>query len=491
MKNAYDNLKAKYIGWVYLKNKTGNLYNQQTNTFTLTNEEWEEFRKGHPKAASLKTIPLSFPELCTALFNGNSATGNCKWTSTQTTLGVESSSCHHVQPLLITNNPFIDSENNDGTSHEPPSKPVPNTSVDPPLSASVDPPPESSPTFDRPSKRAKTSKSSSDKTVVTFDDIAVYMQKALQHIVKNKDGPTSVECYEKLKLCNLDPIDPIFLAAFHIFGLSIPMRDAWMTLSAIRERGTKRMRDNNLTMSGHQYTLELLQGAVGALDGTLIHVVVPANKQDLYSGMGKGDCYQNVLAICDFNMIFTFIVAGWEGVAHDARILSEALADPDAPFPFPPPDKYYLCDAAYAHIQGFMAPYRNVRYWLGDFRHMRALTNKEKFNHAHAKLRNIIERVFGVLKARFPILKRMTPFPLITQRNITISCFAIHNFIRKEGLSDEFFNEYDQPNVTFQNTNVCVADDEDEPEGHGSAADREYMTQLRDEIAEQLMQNMD
>ncbi|XP_076951113.1 L10-interacting MYB domain-containing protein-like [Bidens hawaiensis] len=64
MKNAYDNLKAKYIGWVYLKNKTGNLYNAQTNTFTLTNEEWEEFKKGHPKAASLKTTPLPFPNLC-------------------------------------------------------------------------------------------------------------------------------------------------------------------------------------------------------------------------------------------------------------------------------------------------------------------------------------------------------------------------------------------------------------------------------------------
>ncbi|KAE8692659.1 hypothetical protein F3Y22_tig00110831pilonHSYRG00371 [Hibiscus syriacus] len=190
MKNTYDNLKAKYIGLVYLRNKTGNLYNPQTNTFTLTNEEWEEFRKGHPKVVSLKTTPLPFLELCATLFDGNSATGNCKWTSTQTTSGVGSSSCHHVQPLLLTNSSFIDSKDDDGTSHEPPSEPAPNTSVDPP--------PESSPTFDRPSKRAKTSKSSSDKTIVTFDDIAVDMQKALQHIVKNKDGPTSVECYEKL-----------------------------------------------------------------------------------------------------------------------------------------------------------------------------------------------------------------------------------------------------------------------------------------------------
>ncbi|XP_021974313.2 uncharacterized protein LOC110869323 [Helianthus annuus] len=248
----------------------------------------------------------------------------------------------------------------------------------------------------------------------------------------------------------------------------------------------------NPNIPGHNKRLrQAFKGAVGALDGTLIHAVIPTSKQDLYRGRGKGDYYQNVLAIRDFNMIFTFVVAGWEGVAHDARILLEALSDPDAPFPFPPQDKYYLCDAAYAHVQGFMAPYRNVRYWLGDFRRRRALTNKEKFNHAHARLRNVIERAFGVLKARFLILKRMAPFPLVTQRNITVACFTLHNFIRKEGLSNGLFTEYDQPNVSMHNRLVHVDADEDEVEAHGTVADREYMTQLRDEIAEQLMQSMD
>ncbi|KAL7617295.1 hypothetical protein Lser_V15G00779 [Lactuca serriola] len=234
----------------------------------------------------------------------------------------------------------------------------------------------------------------------------------------------------------------------------------------------------NPNIPGHNRRLRrVFKGAVGALDGTLIHVVVPANKRDLYRSRGKGDCYQNVLAICDFNMMFTFVVAGWEGIAHDSRILSEALANPHAPFLLPPP--------------GFMAPYRIVRYWLGYFRRRRALTNKEKFNHAHAKLRNVIERAFGVLKARFPILKRMAPFSLVTQRNITLACFALHNFIRREGLRDEFFARYDEPNVSVRNNNAGVDNDEDEIPTHGTAADCEYMTQLRDEIAEQLMQNME
>ena len=156
-------------------------------------------------------------------------------------------------------------------------------------------------------------------------------------------------------------------------------------------------------------------------------------------------------------------------------------------------NKYYLCDDAYAHIRGFMASYRNVMYCLGDFSRRRALTNKEKFNHAHAKLRNVIERAFGVLKTRFPILKSMAPFPLVTQRNITVACFALHNFIRKEGLSDELFTQYDQPNVPFGNDheNIDVDDPQDEVGARDTASDREYMTRLRDDIAEQLMRNMD
>lgn len=136
MKNAYDNLKAKYIGWVYLKNKTGNIYNAQTNTFHMTTEEWEDFRKGHPKAASLKTVPLPFPELCATLFDGNAATGKYKWTSTQASSGVGSSSCHHQQ-LQITDIPFHNMLDDDGVSHNT-SEPIPETTPNADTSPNVE-----------------------------------------------------------------------------------------------------------------------------------------------------------------------------------------------------------------------------------------------------------------------------------------------------------------------------------------------------------------
>ncbi|XP_012829390.1 PREDICTED: uncharacterized protein LOC105950570 [Erythranthe guttata] len=121
-----------------------------------------------------------------------------------------------------------------------------------------------------------------------------------------------------------------------------------------------------------------ISGAIGALDGTLVHAVVPISKQTMYRGRGKGQCYQNILGICDYNMMFTFVWEGWEGVTHDSRVLTDTIADPRNGFPWPP--------NAYTHIRGFMVPYRNVRYWLGDYRRRRDLTKEEKFNHAHAQL---------------------------------------------------------------------------------------------------------
>ncbi|XP_074372396.1 uncharacterized protein LOC141713064 [Apium graveolens] len=111
-------------------------------------------------------------------------------------------------------------------------------------------------------------------------------------------------------------------------------------------------------------------------------------------------------------------------------------------------DIYYLCDAAYTNTRGYLTPYRNTRYWLADFRRQRALSKEEKFNHAHAKLRNVIERAYGVLKARFPILKQMAPYSFSTQRDIVIACIAVHNFIRKKKLEDELFDRCDQASLS-------------------------------------------
>ena len=39
----------------------------------------------------------------------------------------------------------------------------------------------------------------------------------------------------------------------------------------------------------------------------------------------KARCIQNVMAAVDFDLRFTYVLAGWEGTAHDALVLRDAL----------------------------------------------------------------------------------------------------------------------------------------------------------------------
>ncbi|KAF6141958.1 hypothetical protein GIB67_037926 [Kingdonia uniflora] len=62
------------------------------------------------------------------------------------------------------------------------------------------------------------------------------------------------------------------------------------------------------------------KGAIRVIDGTLISAQVPKSDQIPFRAKGKGDCFQNVMAICDFDMNFIYVQAGWEGIAHDSNV---------------------------------------------------------------------------------------------------------------------------------------------------------------------------
>ena len=58
------------------------------------------------------------------------------------------------------------------------------------------------------------------------------------------------------------------------------------------------------------------QHCIGALDGTHIPAVVGADAAGPFRDR-KGNISQNVLAVVNFEMNFTFVLAGWEGSAHE------------------------------------------------------------------------------------------------------------------------------------------------------------------------------
>nr|XP_009798292.1 PREDICTED: uncharacterized protein LOC104244544 isoform X1 [Nicotiana sylvestris] len=115
--------------------------------------------------------------------------------------------------------------------------------------------------------------------------------------------------------------------------------------------------------------LPFFRDCIGALDGTHVKARLPQGQEIPYIGR-KGYPTQNILVGVDFNMCFIFAWAGWEGAAHDSRIFGEALRRPELNFPRPIGNKYYLVDAGYPHMKGYMAPYKgdNMRYHLAQFR---------------------------------------------------------------------------------------------------------------------------
>jgi hypothetical protein len=78
-----------------------------------------------------------------------------------------------------------------------------------------------------------------------------------------------------------------------------------------------------------------------------------------------------------------------------------------------------------------MTPYHDTRYYADELKgvDLHTLGREEKFNHIHARLRNVIERRFGVLKERWHILEKVPFFRREKQAMIIISCFAMDNYL--------------------------------------------------------------
>lgn len=63
--------------------------------------------------------------------------------------------------------------------------------------------------------------------------------------------------------------------------------------------------------------------------------------------------------------------------------------------------------------------------------HCRPQNAKELYNLRHASLRNVVERVFGVLKRKFPLPANAPEFSTETQSKLVCAVGAIFNAIRK------------------------------------------------------------
>lgn len=242
---------------------------------------------------------------------------------------------------------------------------------------------------------------------------------------------------------------------------------------------------------------------VGALDGSHIKAHVVGETKPYRNR--KGDLSQNVLAVVDFNMLFTYVLAGWEGSAADITVLGYAR-DMEGFGASLPKDKYYVADAGYVSSDMTMLPFSGgVRYHLKEWMQpmvaatrtgvaqadLRPTDEKELFNLRHSSLRNVVERVFGVLKMRFHILEKRPKYSIQTQIQLVYALVALHNFIGRANADDDLFKD----ELRRMETDILMPERDDmfnqrRPSGYSSAATQAKQEREMDKLCDRIALEM-
>ncbi|XP_028080756.1 uncharacterized protein LOC114282303 [Camellia sinensis] len=221
---------------------------------------------------------------------------------------------------------------------------------------------------------------------------------------------------------------------------------------------------------------------IGVLDITHVEAHLPPQEAAPYFGR-KGRHTQSILAVCDFDLCFTFVSCRWEGSMHAIRVFNELTQDSTKQFPMPEEENI-------TNQKGFLAPFKGCRYHQEQFRATGWPRNaNEIFNMVHSSLRSAIERTFGVWKVRRGFLHNMPQYDFgKVQVPLVGASMALHNFIRHNSNDDEAFNRVaNVENFTFNDMpNVAGVgyDDDGEPKG-----DDVHMNEVKKSIRNELVQH--
>ncbi|CAC5421210.1 HARBI1 [Mytilus coruscus] len=136
------------------------------------------------------------------------------------------------------------------------------------------------------------------------------------------------------------------------------------------------------------YEIADFPNVVGAVDGTHVRIKSPSVDEHIFVNRKKFHSI-NVQGVCDSNLKLLNIVSQWSGATHDAFIWSiatvcELFENRTIS------DGWLLGDSGYPVRPWLLTPVLNP-----------STRKQQTYNGAHMRTRNVVERSFGVLKARF------------------------------------------------------------------------------------------
>jgi hypothetical protein len=169
--------------------------------------------------------------------------------------------------------------------------------------------------------------------------------------------------------------------------------------------------------------------AIGIIDCTHIGILKPNHHGDEYINR-KGKPTLNVQATCDANETFTSVDVSWPGSVHDSRIWKNSQV---RLLMQSKENAVLIGDQGYGLEPCLMTPFKNPTPGA-----------EHKFNVLLKKERVTIERCFGQLKRRFPILQYVCRVKLENVPKVIVTCIVLHNIAKHLGDPD-FEDDCDVP----------------------------------------------
>lgn len=164
-------------------------------------------------------------------------------------------------------------------------------------------------------------------------------------------------------------------------------------------------------------------GAFAMVDGSLFSLAAVSHTVEHAHVSRKSFHAMNAQLCCDVRMRFLGVNARYAGSVHDSLIWRASLVNstlrrmcnevgPDWRY-------FMLADNGYPLQRWLMKPYDDPK-----------TTNEKLYNKHHRKLRSLIERAIGLLKARFRCLlsERKLRYDPLMSAYIIYSCTVLHNF---------------------------------------------------------------
>ena len=152
-----------------------------------------------------------------------------------------------------------------------------------------------------------------------------------------------------------------------------------------------------------------------------------------------GDTALNVLIVCGYSGKIYFCSTANVGSKHDSPILMESEV---------PGKMEYLKERGLRYPKQFIAgdnAYQSHLWWLcTPFLMEETATDGKKaaFNKWFCGARATVERVIGILKKRFPILKKGFEYENILDSIKVINiCIAMHNYIVSKSTAEQLVEE--------------------------------------------------